>query len=288
MQSSRRGRALIEAERHSLEFTSGQLIIAICGLLLLWLAGFLMGVVAGRFDPFGSKIAELTERAGAVATSAGQADKAKATDKTAGEPARNARRAPEGRKAVPAPKPAPAAVASANTPASRKSDGPARFISDRPSAAATQTRPTVVPPAPPAPPQAEEPVAPPKPATETAKADGASKSSPDPQAVASADKPSVATLPPLEIPAAQPAADAAKGKFTIQLISYRASNKKLADSFVGRLNKEGLNVELTMSRDKRFYQVIYGSYPDRAAADKAREELIEKKPELADCRVREK
>jgi hypothetical protein len=298
MQSARRGKSLIEADRHSLEFTSGQLIIAICGLLLLWLAGFLMGVVAGRFE--GSKVADLAEKAEAVAASALKEASAPAEERAAEEEASRtaAAKSESTKKRVPAPPPARKTgteTVVAKAPAERTSS--ASFVDrDRPSPAATRT-PTEPTPLPEAAPSVTASVAPvaPTPAPTPAPAPAATVTPlppvtpPDedaPQAALAAAK---APAPEAEKkPEADKPASEGKGNFTIQLISYRVSNRDMAEAYVKRLKENaGVDAEVIKSRDGKHLNVVYGRFADRAAAEAAQAKL-KKKPEFAECIIRQR
>ncbi len=289
MHNPRRAKTVLEADRHSLEFTSGQLIIAICGLLLLSLVCFLVGVVAGRFE-FGSRVAEMAAEsnpAEAVQKALASTQEAAEDIKTALTPTRRPVR--EEASVAPPPPARPAENKAAAKPsedkpratASARSEGNVRFLTDRPSEAATRTltEPVTAPPATAAavstPPPAPQPAAPaetpaPKPAT-----------------------PAAATPPPAPKPAATEAKPAAtesaapKGNYTVQVIAYQVQNKAMAEEYIRNVkNTANLDAEMVKSKDGKYYHVIIGRYPDRASAEKAQAELKKRKG-FADCIVRQ-
>ena len=299
MQSSRRPKTFMEAERHTLEFSSGQLIIAICGLLLLWLFGFLVGVVAGRFE-FGTKLGEEVA-AVEVPPPSGTAAPAKpsvpaAKRDTSPDPksgaaaprndapkagARTSAPPPPPSKPEPTPaKQAPSATSKNDAPApdqGGKAEGEVKFVSDRP----REDRPTSAATATSAPPLSIEPIAPPP--------DDAETPTEAPKAVAKADeaKPAEAGEPTAD--GAKPAAG--KGRYTVQVFSARSSNRDKAEKIAAQLKeKGGLSAEVITSKDKKFCQVVVGRYPDRPTAEKARGELqdkLKKAADIADSIVRE-
>lgn len=293
MQSSRRPKTLIEAERHTLEFTSGQLIIAICGLLFLWLVGFLMGVMAGRVE-FGASVADLASPAKAIeapnaAPKTPDRDPAPKATKDQPKPTANrtASVAPAPSKPVSTPPQASAAPAAPPKPAEEtrkpvepKPDAP-RLVTDRPSRAATQTRDEAVA-APTAPAGAEPPNETPK--AETTAVAKADTEAPKP----AASETPVQELAKEELPAPTKTGRAPSGKYyTVQVFSVKSANKANAEEYITLLKQNsGLEGKLIQSGDKKLYQVIIGEFPSRKEAENLRDEL-KKRAGFADCIVRE-
>lgn len=299
MQSSRRPKTLMDADRHTLEFSSGQLIIAICGLLFLWLVGFLMGVMAGRLEFGGTTVAELTSPLTKPAAATAKPDGAKAAAPAPKAPS-GTNTSEKGRTRVaniavpPAPgKAAPAPTKPADKPAQpapAESAAP-KFVADRPSRAATQTQaeaaanpapakeqPAPAAPATPAQPPAATPTPPAAEPTAVAKV----------EAAAPAEKPAAEAPKVEEKPAETAAAPAPGGKgFAVQVFSVKAANRANADEYVALLKENsGLEGRVIKSKDGKLYQVVIGNYADRKAAEKKRDEL-KKKAGFADCIVRE-
>jgi cell division septation protein DedD len=279
---------LLEAERHSLEFTSGQLIIAICGLLFLWLVGFLMGVMAGRLE-LGSSLAKKEGSPAATHASAKNETKP-ATKPTASDKARVAEiPAPQVPKAAPAQaKPAETKPVEAQPAADKKPESAVKYVTerpDRPTAAATATRAEAAAPAP-APVPAQTPAAPPA---------VVAKAEPAPAAEApkteTAEKPKEETAKTTEKSKEEaPKEDTAKkgGKaFGVQVFSVRVQNRSNADEYVTLLKQNsGVSADVVKSKDGKNYNVVIGRYATRKEAEAKRDEL-KKKPGFADCMVRE-
>lgn len=297
MQSSRRPKTLIEAERHSLEFTSGQLIIAICGLLFLWLVGFLMGVMAGRLE-FGSSLAEGKRPVEATQTASTKDPKGATSDKAApaAKPAETKDKAPVKEiPAPPAPKPPETKPAEAAKPApasetkSAEAAKPAAEVKyvterpDRPTVAATQTQAEAKAPDAPKPAEAT-PTAPP---AEAPKTEAKAAEKPETKAEAPAE-PVKTEVAKAEQDEQAPKATKTSGKtYTVQVFSVKAKNRSNADEYVSLLKQNsGVTAEVVKSKDGKHYNVIIGRFPDRKAAEEKRDEL-KKKAGFADCIVRE-
>ncbi len=288
MHNSRRSKTLIEADQHSLEFTSGQLILAICALLVLCLLCFLTGVVAGKLE-FGSSLTQVADD-----------DDAK-SPATAGASPQSPDRGTATSSASPSNTKTENTASSAPKPEAAKRTPPPR-VADRPS---PQTPPAIVPAAPTE--AAGSAQAAPK-ASSAKSEESAPKwidqrpGNTEPEPPEAATKPPVttassqlaqaqsnvtpkeATPPPKE--EAKPAKEVAKGNFTIQVAAYQVKNKTLAENYVKSLkDKQGVSADMVKSKDGKYYQILVGRYPDRAAAEKAQQEL-KKKDGFAECIVK--
>ncbi|MDX9976133.1 MAG: SPOR domain-containing protein [FCB group bacterium] len=288
MQSSRRPKTLIEAERHSLEFTSGQLIIAICGLLFLWLVGFLMGVMAGRLE-FGSSLAEGKTPGGVTQTASTKDLKAATTAKPVeakDKPAVKEIPAPPAAKPVEA-KPAeavkPATPAETKPAPAAKPDTEVKYVTerpDRPTVAATQTQAEAK--APEAPKPAEAPPA--APVAETPKVEAKAEEKPGTKEETPAEPAKTEVAKEEEAPKA---AKSSGKTYTVQVFSVKAKNRSNADEYVSLLKQNsGQTAEVVKSKDGKHYNVVIGRFQDRKAAEEKRDEL-KKKAGFADCIVRE-
>ncbi|MBI5091064.1 MAG: SPOR domain-containing protein [Candidatus Hydrogenedentes bacterium] len=295
----------MDQEKHVIEYTSGQLIFAICIALVVALLCFLGGMIAKPQTQTASAPPADTPKAAAPA------------QKTTAAPAIGAKEAgarKEGQQTLPKPSVLSSVKPNTSKPAASPSEGGPRAVElppldANPASKATPAAPApksaaeppkTVPPAPaaaapasPAPPTQSEKTK----ATESQKKEVASQP-PDkaqsPIAQAKEDTPApkspektVAPSAAGKSPAAATESTAATG-YTIQLVAFSPAEAAKAEDYKSRLEKNtDLRPEVIKSTDGKYVRVVTGAYPDRATAEKAREALA-KRAEFAKCFVRKR
>ena len=249
---SQKSKSVLDRDRYTADFTSGQLVIAICSLLLTALLCFLLGVVVGRYERGieRSRLAEVAQEAVAEvkeipAPVIAQPPPAPPKPVVQAVPAPVARVEPP---VEPAPVPeAPVHVVQSGEPKPIT----AAPLPDEPTA-----RPTPV-------------VEPPAPAPTPAPA-------PQPAAVPPAPAPQPAAAP------APAVSEASSGsRFGIQLAAFGDMGN--AQKARERLLKNS-QLEADLVQAGQWVRVIIGDYRDRKEAEAACEEL-KQKPGFRDCYV---
>lgn len=264
---SKKTRSVLDNERYTADFTSGQLVIAICGLLLAALLCFLLGVSVGRYE-------RGVERSRMAAVADDVASEAMESVPAAAPPAARVSE-PAAPAAAPAKPPVAVPVAVPVTPP------PAAKPEPTPTPAA-KAEPTPTPAASPVP-AAIPPVAAPEPlpeaATTVAEPEIHIAPMPDQTARPAATPPTPAPTPP----AATSPAPAASGatRYGIQLAAFgdienarKARERLLANT----------ELEADLVEAGKWIRVIIGDYKERKDAEAACAEL-KQRPGFRDCYV---
>ncbi|HOF40107.1 MAG TPA: SPOR domain-containing protein [Candidatus Hydrogenedentes bacterium] len=296
-----------EDQEPVIQLTRGQMVGAVCALLVGALVFYLLGVVTSRFEPM--LTANQAQQGNAQLLPAPDAP---GTDASRDAPAREGRQTSPRRdalarkdKAVPPPTtqtdadarrpvpagsdaaplsrvPAPGENASAqpemrttvtDIPASSAADkeSPASSRGPKPvnlPPAATSEKSTAPPPAPAPAPAAKE--AAPEPPVQTAAAPDTAPPRDTAAPPVSIDK---IELPPENLPPAA-AAPAQTPFYSVQLIAFSSANRAKADAYAKEIRENaGLDVELEISTDGKLIRLYVGQYATRDDAVKACQEL---------------
>jgi len=293
----RKPNSLLDQEKHVIEYTSGQFIFAICIALGVALFCFLMGMVV--------KATSHPQVASTTAPGESASKPAEPAAKPAPAPARNTGPKKEGQQTSPSPnvlnsvKP-PAPKPAATTPPPTPETAP-RAVNLPPLDPNQKNAPQPAA-STPAPKNSTEPTKPPTstPPTQTTKATESPKkevASPPPnkaqsESVLAKEIAPLSKTPeksPERAPGSAPTIGGEKssaGGFTIQLAAFTATEASKAEAYKTSLEKHtDLKPEVIRSKDGKVVRVVTGAFADRAAADKAREELA-KKGEFVKCFVR--
>ena len=277
-----------DEEKLTAEFTTGQLVVAICFFLFFALTCFLLGILVGKYQGYPDQPAERMASMEAPAQTP-EPDKkpenkdpeapAKAGAQTsprtdllpprretgaAGAPSRYT---PRDQRSGPrvtemSPLPAPPAPLNPNQPPLRVTRTPAASTADTT--------------APPTPAATTAPTAPPPP-------ENGPKPAPTTPFLTPSDPPDTpAPQPYSPDPELEPAAAAAAspgGAFGIQLAAFVGANRKQQAETYLNLVKQGdaPNAQIMISPDGQYHRVVMAGFPDRAAAQDACVELKKKK-----------
>lgn len=251
MSNYKKSSSLLDQDKHVVEYTSGQLIMAICLFLMVALACFVLGMYVGPPGP------SETSR---IESSATKPDAKKPVPPPESSPK-------EGRQTLPDPRVLSAAKTAAPNPAvaptARDTGGPRSVELPPLDPGAAANTPVATPAA------VQPPVAPATPALKP-EAEPQAQQAPSPESAAQ-------TLAQSMKPSAAP--------YAIQLIAFSAVDTAKAEEYKVRLEKNtDLKPEVVPSKDGKWVRVLVGAYPDRASAEKARDE-IGKKAEFRKCFV---
>ena len=248
------------------EFTSSQLVIAICMFLLMALICFSLGVLVGKGERAKqAQVLQTTVKPDVSLPPAPRTEAAKSAEE-------GVQRSPRPVVMPPPKPPAPPKAAEPGYPSSSTAEPAPAKSGPRVTEHPAPSKP--LPPASPEPakavatPEAQTPATPPAapetPAAPPAAAPGSAAKPAEPQ-------------PPESKPAEakKPDAKTAKGAYSIQVASFPGPNrKKNAEEYNRRLEAHSeFKAELVGSEDDKMVRVMIGSYPDREAASKACEEL---------------
>ncbi len=239
-----RNRGVFDQDTHTLEFSPGQLVLAICTVLLLGLVCFLAGVVVGRYDDSYTN-ASLFMRD----TTAEQGD----DTQVAG------RAEPDEDTAV------------------RQPVGEGRQVSPRPIIEPPETRPQAPVRDPFRPPSGNEMNArDEEPARD--EAEDAPEPPEEPDGPGEDEEFDFQPLSPRDDLSLGEARELARegGPYTIQVISYTAGDRSMAEAYAEGITEEtGLEPTLSLSEDGAFLRVFVGAFPDQEMARTAMERLQE-------------
>lgn len=293
-----------DEEKLTAEFTTGQLVVAICFFLFFALTCFLLGILVGKYQGYPEQTIEQmaareTQQSpttpepkpeatpAATPTASGtqaaprsdllpRRNEGAATSTPSRYTPRDQRGGPRVTELPPLPAPPaplspaqpPLRVTRPASPTTTSPSPPASAASAPAAPSATAAAATATPPAPAAP--AEEKPAPPL----------LTPSSPPPG-------PPAAYTPDFELePAAAVAAaanasvtPASAGRFAIQLAAFMGDDRKQrAESYLSDVKKgDTSNAEIAVSEDGQYHRVVIAGFPDRAAAQAACDTLKKKK-----------
>ncbi len=264
----KRSKSLFDVDKHTLEFSPGQLVMAICTILLLGLVSFLVGVLVGRHDHSytDARLFSLGDERTAEERSSHGAD-----------------REPEGEGVQVSPRPiglpgdstGDGRVRSTELPAppGLSADARQRDATPRPSRGRERE------PVPPAfedandaPEESEPAEEPEEPAEDPEEPDEPEEEStpPEDEVEESLD------IEPLTVDDEESPASAS-GPYSIQVVAYSAADRTKAAAYAREIqSRTNINTQVAQSEDGQHLRIFVGSYPDRESAERVLEELKDK------------
>lgn len=265
--NKKRNTSVFDQDKHTLEFSPGQLVLAICTVLLLGLVCFLAGVVVGRYDDSYTN-ASLFMRD----TTAQQEDEqiAQREEPEEGDSDEEDPVAGEGRQVSPRPLIEPPDTQTQprltdGSPAQRGGGNGAEEAGTPP-----EQEPEEDPASADKPSQADE-----EPDEEPAAPDERPEPEEDEEPEGeSAFEP----LSPTDDLTAEAVLDRAAegGPYTIQVISYTAGDRALAEDYAEGIEEEtGHEPTLAVSEDGAYIRVLVGAFPDEETAQAVMQQLQE-------------
>jgi cell division protein FtsN len=278
-----------DEEKLTAEFTTGQLVVAICFFLFFALTCFLLGILVGKYQGYPEQPPE--RMAAQEAPAQTPAQDTKPENKAPAAPAKaGAQTSPRTDLLPPRRETGAAEAPSRYTPRDQRSGPrvtemsplpapPAPLNPNQPPLRVTRTpaAPTAETTAPPTTAATTAPPAAPPPATEPTPA-------PTPPLLTPSDPPDTPSPPPAytpdpELEPAAAAAASAGGLFGIQLAAFVGANRKQqAETYLNMVKQgDAPNAEIMISADGQYHRVVVAGFADREAAQNACAELKKKK-----------